>query len=171
MDTKLAAEQPPETQAGGDPVAKHDIARVVKAAAGTAHAVLHGQAIKPAPRPSEPHPELVLTERDRARARVQIEAQARALEAYDAAERKILDGGGTQDDAAASITEMTPVTILLQARHYDYLAMRASIFGEVPGAHLERILREFRSYHDDKRPELTAMEAQRNGGAVTRRLA
>jgi hypothetical protein len=167
MDTKLAAEQPPETQAGGDPVAQA-AQRKLAAAAPNEAVPLNRDEMKAA---FAHQGELVPTQRNIARARVQIEAQQRALEAYDAAERKILDGGGTQDDAAASITAMTAVTILLHARHYDYLAMRAGIFGEPPGAHLERILREFRSYHDDKRPELTAMEAQRNGGAVTRRLA
>lgn len=151
METKLAAQQPPENDAAGDPL-------VTQTAA------------PPVPGGDEPV-ELVPSLRERARAHCQIAAQASALQAFDAAERKILEGGGTADDAAVAIGAMAPVTVLLTARHVEYLAMRANMFGETPGAHLERILREFRSYHDDKVPELAQMEAQRNGGAVTRRVA
>jgi hypothetical protein len=188
METKLAAEQPPETrnQAGGDPVA-----RQVSAVAGAAHAVIHGQIARDpdvaaklqAAAPGEAVPVSKAdmqtameattfygaTPRQVALSTVHMGAIQSA--AYSAAERRVKEGGGSEDDAAASIQAMVPVTILLTARHHDYLAMRASIFGETPGAHLERILREFRAYHDDKRPELTQMEAQRNGGAVTRRVA
>lgn len=150
METKLSAVQPPE----GDALVQQTAAPPVQHVAGDGS--IAGE---------------VVTPRLRVRADCQIAAQASALEAYDRAERRALDGGGTEDEAADAIKALVPVTVLLSARHHEYLAMRAGLFGEPPGAHLERILREFRSYHDDKRPELTAMEAQRNGGAVTRRVA
>jgi hypothetical protein len=190
METKLAAEQPPETstEAGGDPVAEQvritnmvahgsmrgqigpdpDVAaKLASAAAGEAVPMTEA-AMK---RAMETTTFYGATPRQTALSAVQVAAIQSAEAAYAAAERRVKEGGGTEDDAAASIQAMVPLTILLNARHHEYLATRASIFGETPSAHLERILREFRSYFDDKRPELAQIEAQRNGGAVTRRMS
>ena len=54
------------------------------------------------------------------------------------------------------------VTVLLQPRHYEYLAERAALHGETPERHLETILRTFRSHHDTARP---------TGGGTERRRA
>lgn len=147
MDTKLAAEQPPETPEHDPPV--------------------EGATLPVGDAADVP----LMAPRDAALAALADAAFYSAARAYDAHEQKVLAAGGTAAEAAEAVQALVPVVSLLAARHHDYLAQRASMFGDAPEAHLERILREFRSYHDDKRPELTAMEAQRNGGAVTRRVA
>jgi len=81
------------------------------------------------------------------------------------AEAEVVIRYGGEPDA-----ERIPVTVHLAPRHHAYLVQRAAMHGETPEKHLETILRNFRSYYDDQRPELTAAEPQRNGGAVTRRL-
>jgi hypothetical protein len=63
---------------------------------------------------------------------------------------------------------LTSVTVELSARHFEYLEQRAEHFGESPEAHLARILREFRSYHDTHRPE-QRQAAQPGSGAITGR--
>ena len=58
----------------------------------------------------------------------------------------------TATDLAPPADDRHPVTVRLTAFHLDYLKQRAAVNGETPERHLETILRQFRSYHDNWRP-------------------
>lgn len=60
--------------------------------------------------------------------------------------------------------------VALHPRHAQYLRDRAANHGEVPGRHIETILRAFRSYHDDRRPEHRAATPEPGMPALTRRV-
>ncbi|MBR0651356.1 hypothetical protein GXW78_16910 [Roseomonas terrae] len=156
METKLTAQQPPEEPRRADELVQQT------AAPPAAHA--H-------PTDTWREPEPLMTARDVAMATVGELAADSAMQAFEAHEKKFLAGGASADDAATAAGQLTPVCVLLTGRHVAYLQQRAAMHGETPEQHLEAILRQFQAYYDDKKPELTAMEAQRNGGAVTRRVA
>ena len=59
--------------------------------------------------------------------------------------------------------------VTLAGRHAAYLRQRAANHGETPERHLETILRNFRSYFDDRRPEHQAAPPERGEPATTRR--
>lgn len=71
--------------------------------------------------------------------------------------------------AFAAEEEREVFVISLQPRHAEYLRARAANHGEPPERHLETILRNFRSYHDDRRPEHRQPPPEPGMPAITRR--
>jgi len=61
------------------------------------------------------------------------------------------------------------VTVQLKPFHHQYLVARAAEHGETPERHLESILRNFRSYHDDRRPDQRRAMPDRGEPAASRR--
>jgi hypothetical protein len=73
-------------------------------------------------------------------------------------------------DAPEDDDGKVPLTVRLTERHMAYLEARAANHGETPERHLETILRNFRAYHDDRRPEHHQAAPQPGMPATTRRL-
>ena len=75
----------------------------------------------------------------------------------------------TPADTAAPEPDTVAVTVTLDPRYWLYLSQRAGMFGDTPEAHLYRILREFRAYHDRHRPDQQPAPLEPGAGAMTRR--